>query len=324
MLRDTLRWFRLILYPKRDGIQLATFIRLRSGEGKANMRQGIVSALLALLLLSAPATADPTRRQSDENAANPAGQGRIARWQELAKRGDSDAMLQLGLLYDMGKDVQQDFDEAVRWYRKAAAAGNAVAAFDLGVLYDAGRVGTRDAAEALHWYEIAARAGSGRAAYLAGVMSEAGDGTAPNRAAAEHWYRQAAASGIAAARARLAVIGNMPSGQPNAGEKAFAKASLLWRKGGLDKDNAAALSALRLSATQGYALAEYDLGYCYEHGVGVDQDLSLAFSWYKLAADSDGPVTLKARAAANRDRLGPMLGAGDARASKTANGGLSQ
>jgi TPR repeat protein len=35
--------------------------------------------------------------------------------------------------------VPQDYAEAVKWYRKAADQGNAVAQYDLGVMYDKGQ-----------------------------------------------------------------------------------------------------------------------------------------------------------------------------------------
>jgi len=40
----------------------------------------------------------------------------------------------------------------------------------------------------------------------------------------------------------------------------------------------------RLAAEQGFAVAQYHLGLCYEAGIGVQQDLNRALSFYKLAA----------------------------------------
>ena len=38
-------------------------------------------------------------------------------------------------------------------------------------------------------------------------------------------------------------------------------------------------------ADQGFASAQSNLGYCYEQGKGVPQDLKEAVRWYRLAAD---------------------------------------
>ena len=50
-----------------------------------------------------------------------------------AEAGVTEAQLDLGLRYDLGKGVPQDDAEAVRWYRLAADQGLALAQFSLGV-----------------------------------------------------------------------------------------------------------------------------------------------------------------------------------------------
>ncbi|GGF26268.1 hypothetical protein GCM10011611_35420 [Aliidongia dinghuensis] len=236
----------------------------------------------------------------------------IARWQALAARGDADAALQLGMLYDTGRGVPQDFAAAEQWYRKAAEAGSAAAAFNLGTLYDSGRRGGRNAAAAYHWYRVAAERGFARAAYLVGVMTETGDGVAADPAEAAKWYRRAAAGGVGAAKVRLAAVAgapkaSTPSARPAMGERQFATAVAEWRAKGLAKGGARALASLQAAAAQGYPLAEYDLAYAYEHGVGIAPDPVQAYEWYQLAEQSDGAPTLKAAAAANRVRIGARL-----------------
>ena len=38
------------------------------------------------------------------------------------------------------------------------------------------------------------------------------------------------------------------------------------------------------SAEQGHAVAQYNLGYCYENGEGVETNLDLAFHWFQKSA----------------------------------------
>jgi hypothetical protein len=40
--------------------------------------------------------------------------------EELAEEGDAESQFRLGVMYETGQGVPQDYAEAVRWYRKAA------------------------------------------------------------------------------------------------------------------------------------------------------------------------------------------------------------
>ena len=68
-------------------------------------------------------------------------------------------MNNLGLLYDNGQGVAQDYVKAREWYEKAADKGDAGAMSNLGALYDNGRGVAQDYAKAREWYEKAADKG---------------------------------------------------------------------------------------------------------------------------------------------------------------------
>ena len=53
----------------------------------------------------------------------------------LADQGDALAQTKLGLMYELGRGVLQDYAQAVVWYRKAAAQGDALAQSSLGEMY---------------------------------------------------------------------------------------------------------------------------------------------------------------------------------------------
>ena len=72
-----------------------------------------------------------------------------------AGKGDAKAQFNLGLKYDTGEGVPQNYTEAAKWYRKAAEQGYAEAQFNLGTLYDEGRGVPQDYAEAAKWYRKA-------------------------------------------------------------------------------------------------------------------------------------------------------------------------
>jgi uncharacterized protein len=52
--------------------------------------------------------------------------------QPLADKGDGVAQLNLGVMYEDGEGVPQDYTEAVKWYRRAAEQGIVGAQYNLG------------------------------------------------------------------------------------------------------------------------------------------------------------------------------------------------
>jgi TPR repeat protein len=162
-----------------------------------------------------------------------------------------------------------------------------------------------------------------------------------NLDAAVTWYREAAANGDPRAAERLAALGAAdgapaasrpatsaerapmpvatrtpariappPQPQPAAAPdpaQSFDRAVALWRSRGIDARDPGAVAALESAAKQGYPLAEYDLAYAYEHGLGVPAEPARAYAWYKRAAASDGPARLRDAAETNQRQLADRL-----------------
>ena len=59
----------------------------------------------------------------------------LKEWKPLAEGGDTDAQYNLGIMYDEGQGVPQDYQEAVKWMTLAANQGKAEAQKNLGILY---------------------------------------------------------------------------------------------------------------------------------------------------------------------------------------------
>ena len=76
-----------------------------------------------------------------------------------AEQGDADAQDNLGGCYYEGKGIEQDFKEAVKWYRMAAEQGDAAAQFHLGGCFAEGKGVERNSAEAMRWLNKAAEQG---------------------------------------------------------------------------------------------------------------------------------------------------------------------
>ena len=77
-----------------------------------------------------------------------------------AEQGDARSQVRLGLLYENGKGVAQDYKEAVKWYLKAAEQGNSSGQNNLGLMYGNGKGVLQDYNEAVKWYRKAADQGN--------------------------------------------------------------------------------------------------------------------------------------------------------------------
>src|ERR1019366_1315713 len=114
-----------------------------------------------------------------------------------AAQGDASAQYNLGLMYDQGRGVTQNYPESARWYRLAAAQGDASAQYNLGLMYDQGRGVPQDYKESARWYHLAAAQGHARAQVNLGVAYTIGQGVAQDYIQAFMWFSLAGASGDA-------------------------------------------------------------------------------------------------------------------------------
>ncbi len=74
---------------------------------------------------------------------------------QSARQGNAAAQFNLGLMYDSGRGVRQDYTKAVQWYRKAAEQGNVEAQHNLGAVYVNGQGVHQDHKIAKEWYKKA-------------------------------------------------------------------------------------------------------------------------------------------------------------------------
>ena len=77
-------------------------------------------------------------------AASAAAAPDVALVRERAEQGVVESQFALGNMYFKGNGVEQNIEEALRWYRRAAEKGNAMAQLKLGFIYEDGRGVLRD------------------------------------------------------------------------------------------------------------------------------------------------------------------------------------
>ena len=99
---------------------------------------------------------------------------------------------EIGEDYYYGRNGKpQDYGEAVRWYRKAAAQGYASAQYNLGVSYANGQGVPQDYGEAVKWWRKVAAQGYAKAQAKLGLCYYNGQGVPRDYGEAVRWWRKA-------------------------------------------------------------------------------------------------------------------------------------
>lgn len=235
--------------------------------------------LKTALFLAALVAASPAAAWAETLDAVP-----FAKKLKLAKVGDEDAQLAVGLAYEKGADTPADPAEAAKWYQKAATQGNLEAQFRLGRLVQEGVPGLKKNPEtAAKLYEGAAKQGHVQAENWLGYCYQHGIGVAQSTDNAILWYTKAADAGLAEAQNNLGLV------YLNAKNK--------------KRDLAMAFKLFEKAAQQGDDWGLNNLGGMYEMGWGVGQDKQKALDLYQQAMDKGN-----SRAGENRERLAALIG----------------
>ena len=161
------------------------------------MKKQLTTVLIALTLFSTTLTAYAVSNDEVRQLTEKASGGDSVALNALkntAAQGDATAQYNLGLMYEFGQGVAQDYAEAVSWYRKAANQGDADGQFNLGLMYDLGQGVAQDYAEAVSWYRKAANQGYATAQNNLGTMYEHGQGVAQNAVIAYALYNLSASN----------------------------------------------------------------------------------------------------------------------------------
>jgi localization factor PodJL len=123
-----------------------------------------------------------------------------------ALRGDPTAAYEVGVRFAEGKGVTANYDEAAKWYDRAAQAGVIPAVFRLGTLYEKGLSVNRDVDIARRYYMQAAERGNAKAMHNLAVLDADGGGKGANYTSAAQWFRKAADRGVADSQFNLGIL----------------------------------------------------------------------------------------------------------------------
>ncbi|OXL45319.1 hypothetical protein CFT61_00770 [Segatella copri] len=183
-----------------------------------------------------------------------------------ANAGDISACAYLGKMYYEGTGVAQNYNEAFKWYQKAADNGGTGAYIWLGVMYYNGQGVAQNYEKAFLWSKKAAENGAADAYVGLGIMYCKGQGVAQNYGEAIQWFQKAVDNGDAVAYGWL--VGMYYNGQ------------------GVAQNYGEAFKWTKKAAEKGIAVAYAGLGGMYYKGQGVAQNYNEAFKWYQKAADN--------------------------------------
>ncbi|HEY2211919.1 MAG TPA: hypothetical protein VGH62_09950 [Bradyrhizobium sp.] len=123
-----------------------------------------------------------------------------------ALKGDPSAAYEIGVRFAEGKGVAPNFDEAVKWYDRAAQAGVVPAVFRLGTFYEKGLSVNKDVDIARRYYLQAAERGNAKAMHNLAVLDADGGGNGANYKNASQWFRKAADHGVADSQFNLGIL----------------------------------------------------------------------------------------------------------------------
>ena len=180
-----------------------------------------------------------------------------------AKKGNTDAQFKLGVMYDIGLGVSQDFAMIVTWWRKAEEQGLAPAQEFLNTQISSENL--QEKGNEFNQLKIRAKQGDAMAQYNLGVLYAEGETIPQNFSEARKWSLEAAEQGFAPAQYNLGV---------------------LYRDGqGMPQDYPEMLRWFRMAAEQGLAEAQYVLGVAFYNGQGMPQDSAKAREWFLMAAE---------------------------------------
>ena len=153
-----------------------------------------IALVLSIVCLTSSACADitPPVDTSQNNRAEDEATAKEVR--KSAEEGDASAQYRLGLLYNGGVGVPQDYGQAKEWFEKAAKQRHVGAQADLGTLYLQGAGAPQSAQMAMFWFRQAAEHGDGLACAKLGWMYAEGQGVIQDSVQAHMWYSVAAAA----------------------------------------------------------------------------------------------------------------------------------
>ncbi len=203
-----------------------------------------------------------------------------SRFQVLAKQGNIQAQVKLGVMYAEGKGVPQNYSKAIKWFKKAAIRGDSDAQYSLGYIYFNGQGIDQDLEKSISWFKKAAEQANSSAQNYLGIIFLNGFGVEQNEFEAFNWFKLAAENGNANGQYNVGwMVSNGRVTKTDPGK------ALKWYLMAAAQGEYRSLNWIHQKAKSGNSEAQFNLGLLYDIGLGVSENDSLAFKWYRKSAE---------------------------------------
>jgi TPR repeat protein len=235
----------------------------------------------------------------------PLSEDELGRLLAKAENGSRVAQVQVGKAFELGRAGNIDYDQAARWYRKAADQGDPDAQNSLGVLYLSGRGVPRDPAQAERWLLRSASTGFPLAQHNLGILYLGGWQIPADPERGMELVTRAATAGLEVSQLQLGfayLTGRWGASDPELGLKWIKRAArhrlpaaefvlgTAYENGkGTKPDIDKALQHYRNATESGYAAAQNNLGRLYLEGRGVQKDTREAMRLFTASANQGNP-----------------------------------
>ena len=194
--------------------------------------------------------------------------------------------------YDSG-----DLKGAFGWFTKwAKEFGNPYGQFRLANMYFNGLGVAKDHEKAAAWFLESAKQGYRTSQDRLAMMYLKGQGVPQNFSNAAEWFRKAAEEN---AETNLKAEESNPESNVHSFQvtdiqtqsDAQISLAILYRDGrGVEQSDSIAFQWFRKAADQGDGFAQASIGEMYEAGRGTEQNVEEAYKWYRMAADQGDTV----------------------------------
>lgn len=185
-------------------------------------------------------------------------------FERAAKIGYPLSQYYLGVLYESGRGIDRDPEEAEKWYLRSASQGYVEAQFRLGSLYYDQGQDPDIVSRAEKYFRMAAEQDHSIAQNDLAQMYHEGLKVKQDLEIAEKWYTRAADQGLALAIYNLGVLY-----EEKGNTSRYLKQAVKWYRKAAEKNNPD---------------AQFELGLMYENGLGINQDYKEALKWYLEAS----------------------------------------
>ena len=295
--QKALKWLELAAEYQMSGAawELAEIYR----DGIGNVSQNLEKAQAFYLL--AKEAGENVERSVQQLQSRLAVRDDFGALLERAKEGNLEAQKDLAMAYVRGDEIEQNYEEAFKWYKAAAEQGDADAQNSLYNRYAKGEGVEQNSEEAMKWLHRSAEQGYGLAYYNLGFEYSSGDLVRKDELEAIKWYKKAAKKDIKEAYYQLGFLYTysdtikdyqaarecyeLAGGSWN-GEAQNELGILHFNGFGTPKDDAKAFLYFQLAAENGSPEGMYNLGAMYDNGFGTKRNSKLADQWFKKSCEA--------------------------------------